>query len=191
MCQRIVTINLLIDWEAPKWQTICQTTNIYSFPLWAWHWMKMAAMWINSGYIWVYHHFSSSYHLLILYWLCFNKVWSHIWILLVTFTGCTCNSLKGQFTTKSEKYISFLLPAVLFIYPDCFGVSSRLQSKIMELDGTQLVQLQAPPQNNLRSLFPGYSTNFVVSRFESELFHFSYHRMQGSVHLLVDKRLAN
>lgn len=150
MCQRIVTIHrlfqLLIDWEVPKWQTICQTTNDYSFPLWAWHWMKMAAMWINSGYIWVYHHFSSSYHLLILYWLCFNKVWSHIWILLVTFTGCTCNSLKGQFTTKSEKYISFLLPVFIFIYPDCFGVSLRLQSKIMELDGTQLVQLQAPPK---------------------------------------------
>lgn len=152
--------------------------------------MKMAAMWINSGYIWVYHHFSSSYHLLILYWLCFNKVWSHIWILLVTFTGCTCNSLKGQFTTKSEKYISFLLPVFIFIYPDCLVWVYAFNRKLwnsMVLSSCS----SKPPQNNLRSLFPGYSTNFVVSHFVSELFHFSYHRMQGSVHLLVDKRLAN
>lgn len=81
------------------------------------------------------------------------------------------NSLKGQFTTKSEKYISFLLPVFIFIYPDWFGVSLRLQLKIMELACTQLVQLQAP-QNNLRSLFPVYSTNFVVSWFVSELFYF-------------------
>lgn len=165
MCQRIVTINhlfqLLIDWESPKRQTICQKTNVYSFPLWARHWMKMAAMWINSGYIWVYHHFSSSYHLLILYWLCFNKVWSHIWILLVTFTGCTCNSLKGQFTTKSEKYISFLLPVFIFIYPDCLVWVYAFNRKLwnsMVLSSCS----SKPPQNNLRSLFPGYSTNFAI-----------------------------
>lgn len=167
MCQWIVTINLLIDWEAPKWQTICQTTNVYSFPLWARHWMKMAAMWINSGYIWVYYHFSSSYYLLILYWLCFNKVWSHIWFLLVTFTGCTCNSLKGQFTTKSEKYISFLLPVVLFIYPDCFGVSSRLQSKIMELDVCFLVT----PQTLLWAvLYRSYFTFSIIAWREARIY---------------------
>lgn len=55
---------------------------------------------------------------------------------------------------QNPKYIYFLLPVVLAICLDCFGVISRISSNITELNGTLLVVLRPLHQR----LFPGIFT---------------------------------
>ena len=88
----------------------------------------------------------------------------------------------------------FLSPVPVFMYLDCFGIFSKFLSSL-KYNGISW-HLACGAQNSAEKFqksSPGYSrysTDLVVSSSTGTIF-FPYHCAGGSVHLVMDKRLAN